>query len=160
MTRGICTETDCGRDAWAVGLCRNHHQIRWRAEHPERVRELKRRHYERYRDEIAAKRKEARKRPEVRTIESARYRAWRAANPEKSAAKSRRYFHSEQGRWKQSARIVVREAVRKGILVKPVIARCGHSRPEAHHPDYNRPLDVLWLCRPCHQELHRQEAAA
>lgn len=26
-----------------------------------------------------------------------------------------------------------------------------------HHENYNDPLDVIWLCRPCHLTLHRLE---
>jgi len=26
---------------------------------------------------------------------------------------------------------------------------------DAHHPDYSRPLDVVWLCRQCHADVHR-----
>ena len=27
----------------------------------------------------------------------------------------------------------------------------------AHHNDYNNPLQVIWVCRKCHGEIHRQE---
>jgi hypothetical protein len=23
-----------------------------------------------------------------------------------------------------------------------------------HHPDYSRPLLIIWMCRDCHRELH------
>ncbi|QMV32651.1 hypothetical protein F1_00023 [Ralstonia phage Heva] len=45
------------------------------------------------------------------------------------------------------------------------IPECSEA-PEAHHPDYSRPLDVVWLCDHHHKETHkmareieRQEAA-
>jgi hypothetical protein len=50
---------------------------------------------------------------------------------------------------------LVRAAVRRGELKKPSICSwCGDdSQPiEAHHPDYNRPLMVVWICRPCHKK--------
>lgn len=31
----------------------------------------------------------------------------------------------------------------------------GHrQRIVAHHEDYTRPLDVTWLCTPCHKQRH------
>jgi hypothetical protein len=42
---------------------------------------------------------------------------------------------------------------RRGKLV-PELCECGSSNVEMHHPDYGRPLDVEWKCRPCHLKLH------
>jgi hypothetical protein len=29
---------------------------------------------------------------------------------------------------------------------------CGvECKPQGHHPDYSKPLEVVWLCRPCHR---------
>lgn len=37
--------------------------------------------------------------------------------------------------------------------------RCNEEKPflklEAHHCDYSLPLEVLWLCMPCHKEWHK-----
>lgn len=35
----------------------------------------------------------------------------------------------------------------------------GRTKVQAHHPDYNRPLEVLWLCQPCHHEWHKHNKA-
>jgi hypothetical protein len=32
---------------------------------------------------------------------------------------------------------------------------CGAPRAHAHHPDYSKPLNVVWLCRTCHSVAHR-----
>ncbi len=32
---------------------------------------------------------------------------------------------------------------------------CGEPG-EAHHPDYGKPLNVIWLCRKHHAEIHRE----
>lgn len=52
-------------------------------------------------------------------------------------------------------RAVVR-ALRRGDLVKP--AACGRcwtaGKVHAHHHDYAKPLDVVWLCPSCHGIEH------
>lgn len=51
------------------------------------------------------------------------------------------------------ARKQVSNAIRSGRLVRPSICEhCGETCfPQASHDDYARPLDVEWLCRPCHE---------
>ncbi len=57
---------------------------------------------------------------------------------------------------KHLARKLVWRAVAKGTLKKPASCqRCKKpSRVEAHHEDYDKPLDVKWLCAECHTEVH------
>jgi hypothetical protein len=47
------------------------------------------------------------------------------------------------------------EAIKSGKLVKEPCEICESiDQIVAHHPDYERPLDVRWLCNPCHMKLH------
>lgn len=50
------------------------------------------------------------------------------------------------------ARTVVAQALKSGKLARPQECEdCGHfCGPEAHHDDYLKPLEVRWLCKPCH----------
>lgn len=55
----------------------------------------------------------------------------------------------------------VRAATRSGRLTRPSTCEgCGRTgegqRIEAHHCDYTRPLDVIWLCPSCHRLMDRQ----
>lgn len=42
---------------------------------------------------------------------------------------------------------------------EPCCQRCGDPDTQKHHPDYDRPLFVLWFCRQCHLQLRRQAGA-
>ena len=52
------------------------------------------------------------------------------------------------------ANYAVSNAIRDKRLIKQPCAVCGSLKVEAHHTDYSRPLDVVWLCREHHLELH------
>lgn len=61
---------------------------------------------------------------------------------------------------KERARTEVRLALDSGRLEKAeACADCGKATTEldAHHGDYDRPLDVEWLCDPCHHDRHPNE---
>lgn len=45
-------------------------------------------------------------------------------------------------------------AISKGKLSKLPCWVCGDSQVEAHHPDYDAPLSVVWLCAVHHKEIH------
>jgi hypothetical protein len=46
-------------------------------------------------------------------------------------------------------------AIRSGKLKPCPCETCGSTTNiQAHHDDYNKPLDVRWLCHSCHTILH------
>lgn len=61
---------------------------------------------------------------------------WRAAHPDR-----------------KKAHTLLQAALRRGEVKKTPCWVCGGSS-EAHHPDYSRPLDVVWLCSPHHKQAH------
>jgi hypothetical protein len=41
------------------------------------------------------------------------------------------------------------------IPLKEVCEECGNKEQlERHHPDYSKPLEIITLCRKCHQKKH------
>lgn len=54
-----------------------------------------------------------------------------------------------------AAHIAVSNAVRDGRLKKQPCEVCGEPA-HAHHEDYSKPLDVMWLCHKHHMEQHRK----
>lgn len=57
---------------------------------------------------------------------------------------------------RRKANYAMGNAVRDGRLAKPDRCEaCGNAgRIEGHHPDYDKPLEVNWLCSPCHRRVH------
>jgi len=55
---------------------------------------------------------------------------------------------------KANARAYANEYMRRGKLVKKPCEQCGNPDSQKHHEDYNKPLEVIWLCRKCHLEKH------
>lgn len=56
------------------------------------------------------------------------------------------------------ARRKLNNAVRKGLIKRAECCEvCDKRGPvDAHHMDYAKPLDVVWLCEACHGESHRK----
>lgn len=52
------------------------------------------------------------------------------------------------------AHYLVSNAIRDNRLEKEPCLFCGAKKVHAHHRDYSRPLDVIWLCPKCHHRLH------
>jgi len=78
------------------------------------------------------------------------------------------HFYRGGARASGRAHNLVEYAVRIGVLQRPsVCSECGEHRVykdgrsgiQAHHSDYNKPLDVTWLCKECHDEWHRTNTA-
>ena len=55
---------------------------------------------------------------------------------------------------RKRARNLAQAAVRRGVLTRKPCEYCGHPKSHAHHDDYSKPLNVRWLCDPCHKQEH------
>lgn len=57
---------------------------------------------------------------------------------------------------KVRAREAVKTAIVRGKITKPdACSKCGsRGKIQAHHDDYLKKLDVIWLCTVCHAERH------
>jgi hypothetical protein len=75
-------------------------------------------------------------------------REWRKRNP-----------LTDEQRKKDNARSMAGIYKKRGKLKPEPCKSCGvEENIEMHHEDYDRPLDVVWLCRKCHLSLHRSES--
>jgi hypothetical protein len=96
--------------------------------------------------------------PELK--EAARLRGH--THPERRLESSKRWMRANWRRHQvmTNASHAVRRALRSGRLTKPTACEaCGAGDRviEGAHKDYARPLDVRWLCRPCHRAWDARE---
>lgn len=90
-----------------------------------------------------------------------RSRRWREKNRELDRQRERERYLSEDedARKRRNARNSINSAVRRGALERQSCEVCGEYA-QAHHDDYDKPLDVRWLCSMHHAEHHMQERSA
>jgi len=53
------------------------------------------------------------------------------------------------------ARSDLNHAVKQGMMLRKPCEVCGSIKSQAHHHNYDKPLEVKWLCRDCHWKEHR-----
>lgn len=77
------------------------------------------------------------------------------------------HFHRGGETQDDRAQNIAEKAILRGVLVPKPCEHCGANgqfsdgrrEVQAHHCDYNKPLDVMWLCQRCHHEWHRYNRA-
>lgn len=105
----------------------------------------------------------------TRRTHKAENERWRRNNPEKVKEASRSWRERNRGKArahsqhqrerhpeKFAARQALNKAVQRGEIQRPDCCEScgGERRIQGHHADYDKPLEVEWLCENCHREGH------
>lgn len=88
----------------------------------------------------------------IREYDRARGRTPKRIKLSKEVAKAWRKEDARRVR----AHSAVARAIRKGSLIRCPCERCENPKSVAHHEDYDKPLEVMWLCDPCHKQRHKE----
>jgi hypothetical protein len=85
------------------------------------------------------------------------YDRQRGNQPErlKLAAEVTKAWRAEDKR-RTKAHNAVARAIKNGRLTRMPCVRCNKLKTEAHHEDYDKPLDIVWLCCVCHNQRHKE----
>ena len=158
----ICSVEDCTNKHYGHGFCRNHmprnpkttSQKLAKKEYDreryllmaESVKDYGKKYYQENKEDVLARNKIYSQKKEARIATGERQKRNRAKHPEKFKARS-----------------MLNNAVISGKMIKPVACdSCSRlsTRIEGHHPDYAKPLEVIWLCNSCHVQEHKNEKVA
>lgn len=66
-----------------------------------------------------------------------RVKKYNLKNPESVIAKHKVFIEKRAGRIKNEPCII-----------------CGNGNTQAHHENYSKPLEIVWLCKRCHTQRH------
>jgi len=83
--------------------------------------------------------------------------------PQRRYGKDNHFFRHGRG-YNATARSRTQKAMLSGQLERQPCEACGangvlsdgRTEVHAHHDDYNKPLEVRWLCDACHREWHNE----
>jgi hypothetical protein len=77
---------------------------------------------------------------------------WNKQRPE-SLIKNQKKYRKKYPE-KVKARVAISNAVKLGKIKRLPCEVCGNIKADAHHEDYDEPLEVVWLCRKHHFQAH------
>jgi hypothetical protein len=64
----------------------------------------------------------------------------------------RRVLHKDR----YTANGIINNSIKKGLIKKQPCVVCNSIKSEAHHPNYSKPLEVIWFCLKHHREEHKR----
>jgi len=93
---------------------------------------------------------------------NARRREKTAADPARHRANNKRSYEKNKTYYLTREVDPVKQAARElARKLYPVAQCCTYNGctklGDRHHPDYNKPADIIWLCKKHHSQLHREE---
>jgi hypothetical protein len=75
---------------------------------------------------------------------------WSKENRDRLNEYQREWY--QKNKEKRRAHVVLNRAVNSGKVMRPKeCSECKKEcKPDGHHLDYSKPLEVIWICRACH----------
>lgn len=83
---------------------------------------------------------------------------FRRSNPDYFRQYARKFKQSPEQQIKIKARGKISSRIQSGALKRQIcsIADCGKIA-QAHHNNYSKGLEIVWLCREHHEQLHHNQ---
>lgn len=85
------------------------------------------------------------------------YQIWKNTESAKKYYEQHSKYHRDKYAKQKKASRCVTNAIRDGKLVRGTecVFCLSPDNIEGHHANYEKPLEVMWLCRKCHRSLHK-----
>jgi len=146
-----------GRIQWVCKPCRNKRARKWRKENPEEAARISR-HYARLdRKKNPLRQREANRR--YREKHPERYLQQKRECDKKYRDKRNKSLveYRKNNFEKCRAHDKIKYAIKKGKIKKSEKCEfCGEKEKlHGHHENYEKPLEVIWLCSRCHVAIHK-----
>ena len=131
------------------------YRIKYYGENREDILRNQREAYQKRKNEISIRRAKKKRTEEAR----AKSRVYSKRSREKTGNAIKHIT-----RWKKdnpkkaTVHAFVLWAVRAGVMQRPITCQecLKQCKTQAHHDDYDKPMEVIWLCSVCHGEKHRK----
>lgn len=146
------------------------HRKKWVQNNPNKSKASSKKYCEINKEKINSKRRKRYDNDEqYRQRRIDRVKQWRLNNPERLKKSVKKHYESNkekiiannrkyQEKYPKRKKVqkTVERALKLGKIQRPKrCTNCNTKKPlDAHHEDYDKPLDVIWLCRSCHKHLH------
>jgi len=145
--------------------------IEYAKKNPEKVKASNRKFYEKnqekqiqrvreYREKnieiVLRKEREKNQSDEQREKNRLKIKSYRERNKE-SVKKYKEMFSKTFPEIVEAHRLVKNALSRKDLIRSSQCSRClKECKAQAHHEDYKKPLEIIWLCQSCHAKEHRK----
>lgn len=125
----------------------------------DKYRESHRKANKKYRSSNQDKIKEYRSTDEYRVIHNRGNRKYKKTERGKEAVRRQCKRYREKYPEKVCARHLINNSVASGKTERPnhCTVCFKECTPEGHHEDYTKPLEVVWLCSQCHNNVHNEK---
>ena len=124
---------------------------KYAANNRERINAMQRQRWREKNDKVTAYQREYYQKNREKILEYHRKYRKNTGSGKKACAK-----YKSKNKEKIKAHTKVLGAIRSGKLRQQPCVKCGEQKTEAHHDDYSKPFDIVWLCRKHHVQHHHK----
>ena len=131
---------------------RTEYMRKWRAENKDKIKCHNKKYMKTHQEELKAKRKKYYQENKEKIIKA--NRKWVIENPQR-VKEIRKKSYDKVGRITDLVKMKAQNTANCRIKIEDKLCEdCNDKAQERHHEDYDKPLEVVLLCKKCHNKRH------